>query len=557
MEFIERQKQTFVQVIPARYSKMKPKQKQLLRLSCAALAVMLAVGTVPFLRSFAAEDGAEEAAVSGSDLVSGSDAETPADGIVTIDGGTVEPKTYNYSITDGVLTIDESGIVGQFRIYENNEITSILMNADDITFYRFAYVLCDALTSITVNGDNAIFQQYSVSKCNALTTITVNGNNAYFGRSAFRNNPNLSSVTISGSNHSFYTGTFYGSPNVNITFKCNAIQSEGGFSNLSDQNTVRVPCGFTVNGTTVTPNNASQFFNRANVIFYHGMAKTNAKAATCTEDGNIEYWTCVGCHKIFSDENGTTEITEADTVIAAPGHSLTKTAAVDATCTEDGNINYWTCDVFHKIFSDANGTTEITEADTVIAAPGHDFHDDDWATVTEPTETTPGEEEHFCHRDGCHERETRPIPARGPDNYKFTADSQSKWTKGSKDGMVVIIKNTSGDDTKTFDKLVDVYVDGAKLTRDTDYTAESGSIKLTLSSNYLKTLETGEHTLTVELTVTSLSYTFTIAAPASTDTPATGESTVASVTAVALMMLAAYGVVYAIRRRITVSAKAA
>ena len=123
--------------------------------------------------------------------------------------------------------------------------------------------------------------------------------------------------------------------------------------------------------------------------------------------------------------------------------------------------------------------------------------------------------------------------------------------------MVVIIKNTSGDDTKTFDKLVDVYVDGAKLTRDTDYTAESGSIKLTLSSNYLKTLETGEHTLTVELTVTSLSYTFTIAAPASTDTPATGESTVASVTAVALMMLAAYGVVYAIRRRITVSAKAA
>ena len=295
MEFIERQKQTFVQVIPARYSKMKPKQKRLLRLSCAALAVMLAVGTVPFLRSFAAEDGAEEAAVSGSDLVSGSDAETPADDIVTIDGGTVEPKTYNYSITDGVLTIDESGIIGDFKIYENNEITSILMNADDITFYRFACVLC-----------------------NALTTITVNGNNAFFGRSSFRNNPNLSSVIISGSNHSFYTGAFYGSPNVNITFKCNAIQSEGGFSNLSDQNTVRVPCGFTVNDTTVTPDNVSQFFNEANVIIYHGMTKTNAVDATCTEDGNLECWTCDNWHKIFSDANGTTEITQAQTVAPAP-----------------------------------------------------------------------------------------------------------------------------------------------------------------------------------------------------------------------------------------------
>ena len=123
--------------------------------------------------------------------------------------------------------------------------------------------------------------------------------------------------------------------------------------------------------------------------------------------------------------------------------------------------------------------------------------------------------------------------------------------------MVVIIKNTSGDDTQTFSKLVSVSVDGAKLTRDTDYTAEPGSIKLTLSPNYLKTLKPGEHTLTVELTLTSLSYTFTIAAPASTDTPATGESAVASTTAVALMMLAAYGMVYVIRRRRTVSAKAA
>ena len=103
--------------------------------------------------------------------------------------------------------------------------------------------------------------------------------------------------------------------------------------------------------------------------------------------------------------------------------------------------------------------------------------------------TTPGEEEHFCHRDGCGERESREIPAR-PDDYGFTDDSRFTWTKGSADGMVVIIKNVSpnGDDSKTFDKLVSVSADGTELTRDADYTAESGSIILTLDAAYLETL---------------------------------------------------------------------
>lgn len=73
MEFIERLMQKTVQLALPRRSKLKPKQKRLVRLGCAALAVMLAVGSVPFLRGFAAE---EEASVSGSD----------------IDGGTAEPK---------------------------------------------------------------------------------------------------------------------------------------------------------------------------------------------------------------------------------------------------------------------------------------------------------------------------------------------------------------------------------------------------------------------------------------------------------------------------------
>ena len=103
----------------------------------------------------------------------------------------------------------------------------------------------------------------------------------------------------------------------------------------------------------------------------HALTPTAAKDATCTEAGNIAYWTCSDCGAIFSDEAGTTEINQADTVIPAKGHALTKTEAKKATCTEPGNIEYWTCSECQKLFKEEAGTTEIQQADTVVAAKSH------------------------------------------------------------------------------------------------------------------------------------------------------------------------------------------
>ena len=102
----------------------------------------------------------------------------------------------------------------------------------------------------------------------------------------------------------------------------------------------------------------------------HTMTKTEAKAATCTEDGNTAYWHCSVCNKYFSDENGTTEIALDDTVVKAH-HTMTKTDAKEPTCTENGNNAYYTCSVCGKIFKDADGKTVTTVEDETIAATGH------------------------------------------------------------------------------------------------------------------------------------------------------------------------------------------
>lgn len=68
-------------------------------------------------------------------------------------------------------------------------------------------------------------------------------------------------------------------------------------------------------------------------------------------------------------------------------HTLEAIAAVDATCTENGNIAYWHCTDCDLYFSDANGTTEIDLSDTVVEATGHIAVIDE-AVV--PTYTTTG-----------------------------------------------------------------------------------------------------------------------------------------------------------------------
>ena len=135
----------------------------------------------------------------------------------------------------------------------------------------------------------------------------------------------------------------------------------------------------------------------------HNLSKTEAKAATCTEAGNIEYWTCSECGKLFSDAEGTTEITAEATVVAAKGHSLEKTEAKDATCTEAGNIEYWTCSECEKLFKDSEGTQETTEEYTVIEAKGHDWGE--WTVVKEATEEEEGLETRTCQNDDSHTEE--------------------------------------------------------------------------------------------------------------------------------------------------------
>lgn len=146
---------------------------------------------------------------------------------------------------------------------------------------------------------------------------------------------------------------------------------------------------------TATAADGSGVSASCSVTVTHGnMVHTSKKVATCTAEGNTEYWTCETCGKHFSDEEGKTEIELSATVIPATGHSykepvwnwsedgksctvtficanddshretprvtVSSKVKTPATCTEKGVTEYTATAEFHgKTFTDTKAVADI------------------------------------------------------------------------------------------------------------------------------------------------------------------------------------------------------
>lgn len=105
----------------------------------------------------------------------------------------------------------------------------------------------------------------------------------------------------------------------------------------------------------------------------HNMQYFDYVPETCTTDGHLPYYYCDRCDKYFGRETDSLDTELNVFIIPATGHSMTKVDAVPASCEADGNIEYYECGYCSKLFTDADGKNEITAADTVIAATGHHY----------------------------------------------------------------------------------------------------------------------------------------------------------------------------------------
>lgn len=125
------------------------------------------------------------------------------------------------------------------------------------------------------------------------------------------------------------------------------------------------------------------------------------------------------------------------------GHVLTETKAKAATCVQAGNSDYWTCSICGKVFSDAQGKTEISLADTIIAATGQHTWSA-WKTTTAATVLKAGTQKRTCSV--CGKTETKSI-AKLKATIKLS--STKKSVKAKKSFILTVSKLAKGDAVKS------------------------------------------------------------------------------------------------------------
>lgn len=210
------------------------------------------------------------------------------------------------------------------------------------------------------------YEQYALEKLN-FTFNYLGGCNLNTGAGVgkenwlLRNTFEYIKVTL-GDDHTHTYGTTYSSDSTGHWKTCTECGANGEFSK------------HTGGTATCTAKAVCETCDQPyGELGAHKLTKTDAKAATCTEAGNEAYWTCSGCGKYFSDENGINEIEKDSWVLKTLGHDMTKTDAKAATCTEDGNNEYYTCSRCGGVFKDEAGTQATTVEAETLKKLGHDW----------------------------------------------------------------------------------------------------------------------------------------------------------------------------------------
>ena len=365
------------------------------------------------------------------------------DGTLTI-SGTGKMKNYNYSdnqsplyinssvkkvvIEDGVTSIGNdafsncSGLIsitipnsvtsiGESVFYYCTSLTTITIPNSITSIGEAAFGNCIRLTSITIPESVTSIGNYAFSGCTSLTSITIPDNVTSIGECAFSYCTSLTNITIPDSVTSIGSAAFYKCSSLtNITIP-NSVTSIGNkaFSDCTSLTNITIPDSVTsignkafyncTNLTTISLScksslKKSDFGDQANLVSYasHTLKKIEAKAATCTENGNIEHWTCEHCGKYFLSDDSNPETAKAvelsEITIPNIKHSYDKNGFCknDDTHYQPASYNeesekyeisnagqlYWFAEQVNSGNASLNAvlTTDIVVNETVLAADG-------------------------------------------------------------------------------------------------------------------------------------------------------------------------------------------
>ncbi len=327
-----------------------------------------------------------------------------------------------YSNAEGTTEITAESIVTTKLGHDIKDVAAKAATCEEIGWNAHrACSRCDLkenYTPVPANGHD-----YGELISGTLATCTSTGTYAHFTCSVCEKNfdqdkNSISSLTIPKLEHSY-------------------VETSNTSPTCTEKGEIVYTCELCFATRTVTP-----------AALGHNLQVTPALAATCTEDGHVEYYYCNKCDRYYLDENAENAVEESSVVIEKTGHSLVFVSASNNTCTDAGNVAHYFCSVCNEYFEDENAENPTTEQAVTLPVLGHDwqitdsipstctengsvdyqcsrcgetktdisyaigYHTyDEWEITTPAACLTAGEQRHVCTI--CLYEETQVIPALG------------------------------------------------------------------------------------------------------------------------------------------------
>lgn len=245
----------------------------------------------------------------------------------------------NWSLgEDGTLTVSGSGPMPDYSptgdapwLIYRDWITGVTIAEGVSSVGDYAFLNCQQLRSCTLPESLYTVGIQSFANCLSLAQITLPAGLQSLGDYAFSGCSSLRSVEFLGDAPVIGGHSFSG---VTASLRTHCTRN-GWSAELADR------CGGSLSWAEHLLTN-----------------ETVTREPTCTEPGE-RVLTCGECGGAFPEP------------IPAKGHQKELHKAVPVSCTENGSIEYISCAVCGKQFSNRDCTREITEADILIPATGH------------------------------------------------------------------------------------------------------------------------------------------------------------------------------------------
>ena len=286
---------------------------------------------------------------------------TVTDGVISIGTDAFQncSRLTSVTIPEGVTSIGDRAFSGC------SSLTSVTIPDSVASIGNSVFARCSNLTSVTIPDSVTSIGDSAFAGCSGLTSVTIPEGVTSIGNSTFGSCSSLTSVTIPDRVTSIGDRAFWECSSLTSVTIPESVTSIGSaaFQGCSKLKHVYYG-GSDLQWKEIEIGKYNSELTKA-IIHYasthaHNVEHVPGKAASCTETGNLEYWLCSICGEYFTDETFTKSTDEAGVTLPALGHAMTLKKAVKPTHKTAGNIEYYICSRCGKLFKDALGEEETT-----------------------------------------------------------------------------------------------------------------------------------------------------------------------------------------------------